>query len=80
MKMQVVTEMKKEIDRSIKILPSDKAQELIDFAKYLRWQEEKRTAEIVEYDEWAINLAREKGFDYLTKKDTIRIIKECRRG
>lgn len=78
--MQAVTEMKKEINRAIKRLPSDKAQELIDFANYLRWQEEKKTREVVEYDEWAINLAREKGFDYLTEKDILKIIEECRRS
>ena len=34
----------------------------------------------VAFDEWALNLAREKGFSNLTEEDVARIIRDFRRG
>lgn len=33
----------------------------------------------IEFDEWAINLAREKGFNHLTEEDVAEIVKAYRR-
>lgn len=39
----------------------------------------KDVEQMVEFDEWALNLAKEKGFDRLTEDDVVRIVHECRR-
>ena len=41
-------------------LPGEKVLEVLDFAKFLRWQDLVEAREIIEFDAWAENLAKEK--------------------
>jgi len=60
-------------------LPGEKALEVLDFAKFLRWRDLVEAREIIEFDAWAENLAKEKGFTYLTEEDVAQIVHEFRR-
>ena len=64
------------IKKAISEIPEDALGEIYDFIEFLKWRREKKE---IEFDEWAINLAKEKGFDHLTEEDVIKIVKECRR-
>jgi len=66
--------IKKEIDK----LPPDMLKEVLDFIEFLK-QKDKRK-EWVEFDEWAANLAKEKGFYNLTEKDISEIVESQRRS
>jgi hypothetical protein len=63
----------------IEELPGEKVLEVPDFAKFLRWQDVVEAREMIELDAWAENLAKEKGFDYLTEEDVAQIVHELRR-
>jgi len=63
----------------IEELPGEKVLEVLDFAKFLRWQDIVEAREIIELDAWAENLAKEKGFTYLTEEEVAQIVHECRR-
>ncbi|MDI6794874.1 MAG: hypothetical protein QME81_18740 [bacterium] len=66
--------------QAVRDLPSQKIQEIIEYADFLKWKETKEAKEIVEFDEWALNLAREKGFARLSEDDVAGIVHECRRN
>jgi hypothetical protein len=57
---------------------SDKKQEVLDFLEFLEMRE--KAKEWLEFDEWAINLAKERGFDNLTERDVARIVSDFRGG
>jgi hypothetical protein len=59
-------------------LSSDKRQEILDFLEFLETRE--KTKEWLEFDEWAINLAKEKGFANLTEGDVAQIVSDFRGG
>jgi len=59
-------------------LPSERKQEILDFLEFLDSRE--RAKEWLEFDEWAINLAKEKGFAHLTEEDIARIVTDYRGG
>lgn len=59
-------------------LPSERKQEILDFLEFLDSRE--RAKGWLEFDEWAINLAKEKGFEHLTEEDIARIITDFRGG
>ena len=63
----------------IEELPYEKVLEVLDFAKYLRWQDLVEAREIIEFDAWAENLAKEKGFARLSEEDVAQIVHEFRR-
>ena len=63
----------------IEELPGEKVSEVLDFAKFLRWQDLVEAREIIEFEAWAENLAKEKGFAYLTEEDVAQIVHEFRR-
>jgi hypothetical protein len=63
----------------IEELPGEKVLEVLDFAKFLRWQDLVEAREIIEFDAWAENLAKEKGLARLTEEDVAQIVHECRR-
>lgn len=63
----------------IEELPGEKVLEVLDFAKFLRWQDLVEAREIIGFDAWAENLAKEKGFTYLTEEDVAQIVHEFRR-
>ena len=68
-----------QVVRAVRDLPPQKIQEIIEYADFLRWKETKAAKEVVGFDEWALNLAREKGFDRLSEKDVAMIVHEYRK-
>ncbi len=59
-------------------LSSDKKREILDFLEFLETREKAKGW--VEFDEWAVNLAKEKGFVNLTEGDIARIVSDFRGG
>lgn len=59
-------------------LSSEKRQQVLDFLEFLASRENAK--EWLEFDEWALNLAKEKGFSHLTEEDTARIVSDFRSG
>ena len=59
-------------------LPAKRKQEAIDLLDLLAAGE--RTKDWLEFDEWALNVAKQKGFDRLTEDDVARIVSDLRRG
>ena len=59
-------------------LSRERKQELLDFLEFLESRED--TRKWIEFDEWALNLAREKGFAHLTESDVARIVSDIRSG
>ena len=59
-------------------LSSDKKREILDFLEFLETRE--KTKGWLEFDEWALNLAKEKGFVNLTEGDIARIVSDFRGG
>jgi len=57
-------------------LSLEKKQEILDFLEFLELRD--RTKEWLEFDEWAVNLAKEKGFSHLTEEDVIKIVSDFR--
>jgi hypothetical protein len=57
-------------------LSSERKQEVLDFLEFLELREKSKAW--LEFDEWAINLAKEKGFDHLTEEDVARIVSDFR--
>jgi hypothetical protein len=62
----------------LKRLSSDRKQEILDFLEFLEARE--KSKKWMEFDEWALNLAKEKGFAYLTEEDVARIVRDFRGG
>ena len=62
----------------LRSLPPELLSEVLDFIEFLeqRYKEKKW----IEFDEWAMNLAREKGFNNLTEEDVAEIVKAHRRA
>ena len=67
-----------DLNRLAKKLPPDKRQELLDYAQFLQWKSQQKQRELVSFDAWALNLAKERGFDKLTESDVLAIVQECR--
>ena len=59
-------------------LPPNKKQELLGFLESLESGETVR--DWMEFDAWALNLAREKGFAQLTEADIASIVSDLRSG
>jgi len=59
-------------------LSSDKKREILDFLEFLEMR--KKAKEWLEFDEWAVNLAKEKGFANLTEGDIAGIVNDFRGG
>ena len=64
----------------LKILPPEKQQEVLDFVEFLgqKGSSNQRAGEEREFDEWAVNLAKEKGFAHLTEEDVSQIVRDFR--
>lgn len=62
----------------VRRFPPERLQEVLDFIEFLEQRERQRGW--IEFDEWAMNLAKEKGFYQLTEEDIARIVKEHRRS
>ena len=61
----------------IRQLPPSAKQEVFDFLDFLSSRGKAR--EWIEFDEWALNLAKEKRFFNLTEDDVARIVSDFRR-
>ncbi len=59
-------------------LPPEQKKEVFDFLEFLESRE--RAGEWLEFDEWAMNLAKEKGFVHLTEEDVSQIVSDFRSG
>jgi hypothetical protein len=59
-------------------LSRERKQEVLDFLEFLESRED--TRKWIEFDEWALNLAKEKGFAHLTESDVARIVSDVRSG
>jgi len=57
-------------------LSSERKQEVLDFLEFLELRDKSKGW--LEFDEWAINLAKEKGFDHLTEGDVAQIVSDFR--
>jgi hypothetical protein len=77
--MSQAEELKEEaILEKLRRLSLDKKREILDFLEFLETRE--KAKEWLEFDEWALNLAREKGFVNLTEGDVARIVSDFRGG
>ena len=59
-------------------LSPDERKEAIDFLDFLTYRGNAR--KWIEFDEWALDLAKDKGFSNLTEKDVARIVNDFRSG
>ncbi len=59
-------------------LSSDKKREVLDFLEFLETRE--KAKKWLEFDEWAVNLAKERGFANLTEADIEQIVNDFRGG
>ncbi len=76
--MATITKKKSSIKAEIDKLPPQLAQEVLDFIEFLKQKEE--TKKWVEFDEWALNLAKEKKFSNLTEKEVTNIVESFRKN
>ena len=73
-----MSEKQQEIIEKVRSLPPEKIEEVLDFLRFIEQREKKRAW--IEFDEWALNLAKEKGFDHLTEEDVTEIVRQHRTG
>jgi len=73
-----MSEKQQEIIEKVRSLPPEKIEEVLDFLCFIEQREKKRAW--IEFDEWALNLAKEKGFDHLTEEDVTEIVRQHRTG
>jgi hypothetical protein len=57
-------------------LPSERRKEVLDFLEFMELRE--KSKDWIEFDEWAVNLAKEKGFSHLTEDDISSIVNDFR--
>jgi hypothetical protein len=78
MKSQRIEDKEEVIIEKFRRLSQEKKKEVIDFLEFLESREKIKTW--LEFDEWAINLAKQKGFYQLTDEDVARIVSDFRSG
>ena len=78
MKSQRMEDKEEVIIEKFRRLSQEKKKEVIDFLEFLESREKIKTW--LEFDEWAINLAKQKGFYQLTDEDVARIVSDFRSG
>ena len=76
--MTEVREPEEVILEKLRKLSLERKQEVVDFLEFLELRE--KTKRWLKFDEWAVNLAKEKGFVYLTEEDVARIVSDFRGG
>jgi hypothetical protein len=69
-------DIEKKILNTFRRLSPEKKQEVVDFIEFIESRD--RVTEWIEFDEWAVNLAKEKGFNHLTEEDVAQIVKAHR--
>jgi len=78
MKSQRMEDKEEVIIEKFRRLSQEKKKEVIDFLEFLESREKIKTW--LEFDEWAINLAKQKGFYQLTDEDVAHIVSDFRSG
>jgi hypothetical protein len=78
MKSQRIEEKEEAMVEKFRRLSQEKKEEILDFLEFLESREKVRGW--LEFDEWAINLAKQKGFYQLTDEDVARIVSDFRGG
>jgi len=76
--MATITKNKSFIKEEIDKLPPQLVQEVLDFIEFLKQKEEIKMW--VEFDEWALNLAKEKKFSNLSEKEVTDIVESFRKN
>ena len=67
-----------QIVKKLRSLPPERIDEVIDFIEFIDGCEKRKAG--VTFDEWAMNLAKEKRFHHLTEEDITEIVKQYRAG
>ncbi|MER3446071.1 MAG: hypothetical protein C4291_04190 [Candidatus Dadabacteria bacterium] len=57
-------------------LSPEKKQEVVDFIEFVESKDS--VIKWIEFDEWAVNLAKKRGFNHLTEEDVAQIVKAHR--
>lgn len=73
-----MNEKHQEIIDKVRSLSAEKINEVLEFIRSIEQRERKR--DWIEFDEWALNLAKEKGFDHLSEEDVATIVRQHRVG
>lgn len=76
--MDIMAKEKVRIKKEIDKLPQEMLREIEDCIEFLKEKQMKK--EWIEFDEWAVNLAKEKGFSHLTEKDISKIVSAYRQS
>ena len=78
MKLQRTEEKEEVVMERFRRLSQEKKEEVLDFLEFLESRDKVKAW--LEFDEWAINLAKQKGFYQLTDEDVARIVSDFRSG
>ena len=78
MKSQRIEEKEEVFVEKFRRLSQEKKEEILDFLEFLESREKVRGW--LEFDEWAINLAKQKGFFHLNDEDVACIVSDFRGG
>jgi len=73
---KVEKDLEKKILNAFRGLSPEKKQEVIDFIEFIESRDQ--LIKWIEFDEWALNLAKEKGFNHLTEDEVAQIVKAHR--
>jgi hypothetical protein len=76
MRAQEMEEKEEVVIEKFRRLSREKKEEVLDFLEFLESRDKVKTW--LEFDEWAINLAKQKGFYQLTDDDIARIVSDFR--
>ncbi len=69
-------DLEKKVLNAFRNLSPEKKQEVVDFIEFIESKD--RVTKWIEFDAWAANLAKEKGFDHLTEEDVAQIVEAHR--
>lgn len=73
---QIVKRKEEVILEKLQRLSPERKNEVLDFLEFLELRE--GAVKWIEFDEWATNLAKEKGFHHLTEEDVAMIVSDFR--
>jgi hypothetical protein len=76
MRAQEMEEKEEVVIEKFRRLSQEKKEEVLDFLEFLESRDKVKAW--LEFDEWAINLAKQKGFYQLTDDDIARIVSDFR--
>ncbi len=61
----------------LRSLPPEQVEEVLDFVEFI--QQRVKRQQWISFDQWAMNLAKERGFHHLTEEDVAQIVKTHRK-